>query len=324
MTIRDVRPQLTCSLVAVAVTSVLLAGCATAPLRPAGADSAREKLIALQTDPNLGKLAPAAMQDAETAVRTAQIPERDRALSDYRVYLADRKVDIARAVAEARFAAQQRQSIVAERAKIRLEGRTREADRADARAATARSDERAQALATEDANSRATAATAAAAQSAQQAQEATDVADAQNAAATQRAAEMQRQIDALQAKVTDRGLVLTLGDVLFSSGRANLKAGAAGHLDRLVAFLKRYPTRTVAIEGYTDNIGSKDFNLGLSERRADAVRSFLTAHGVDGARISTSGGGESDPIADNGTAEGRQQNRRVEVVISDPAAEAAN
>jgi len=324
MSTGNIRSHFARSLVAAAVASALLAGCATEPMQPSGAESAREKLIALQTDPNLGSLAPAAMQDAEAAVRTAQIPERDRALAEYRVYIADRKIDIARAVAQARFAAQQRQSIVAQRTKIRLEGRTLEADRADARAATARRDERAQARATEDADSRANAATAAAAQSAQQAQNVADVADAQNAAATQQTADMQRQIDALQAKVTDRGLVLTLGDVLFSSGRADLKAGASGHLDRLVAFLIRYPTRTAAIEGYTDNVGSEDFNQGLSERRADSVRSYLTEHGVDGARLSATGGGESDPVADNGTAAGRQQNRRVEVVISDPAAVAAN
>ncbi len=324
MSICHIRPQFARSLVAAAVTSALLAGCATTPMQPSGAESAREKLIALQTDPNLGSLAPAAMQDAEAAVRTAQIPEQDSALAEHRVYLADRKIDIARAVAQARFAAQQRESIIAQRTKIRLAARTREADRADARAATARSDERAQAQATEDADSRANAATAAAAESAQQAQDVTDVANAQNAAATQQTADMQRQIDALQAKVTDRGLVLTLGDVLFSSGRSDLKTGATGHLYRLAAFLNRYPTRTAAIEGYTDNVGSEDFNQGLSERRADAVKSYLTAHGVDGARLSATGGGESNQVADNVTADGRQQNRRVEVVISDSAAVAAN
>ncbi|HVC00723.1 MAG TPA: OmpA family protein [Steroidobacteraceae bacterium] len=317
------RPQFNRGLVAAAVASALLAGCATAPMRPSGAESAREKLIALQTDPNLGNLAPAAMQNAEAAVRTAQIPEHDRALADYRVYLADRKIDIARAVAEARFAARQREFIVAQRTKIRLAGRTQEVDRANARAAMARSDERAQALATDNADVRANAATAAAAQSAQQAQDTADVADAQNAAATQQTADMQRRIDALQAKVTDRGLVLTLGDVLFATGRANLKSGATGHLDRLVAFLNRYPSRTAVIEGYTDNVGSEDFNQGLSERRAEAVRSYLTQHGVDGARLRATGGGASDPVAANDTVEGRQQNRRVEVTISDPPVAAA-
>ena len=286
MKISASRQQFTRNLVTVAVASALFAGCATAPVQPAGAESARDKLIALQTDPNLANLAPAAMQEAAAAVRTAQIPEHDQALADYRVYLADRKIDIARAVAQARFAGEQRRSIIAERTKIRLASRTREADRADARAAIARSDERAQ--------------TRAMASSAQQ------------------TADMQRQIDALQAKATDRGLVLTLGDVLFASGRATLKAGATGHLDRLAAFLNRYPTRTAAIEGYTDDVGTEAYNQDLSERRADAVRSFLTGHGVDTTRLSASGGGESDPVADNRTAGGRQQNRRVEVVISDP------
>lgn len=279
------RPIFARTVLASAVAAALLAACASTPMKPSGAEAAREKLIALQTDPTLGRLAPAAMQDAEAAVRAAQLPQADRGLADYRVYIADRKVDIARAVAQARYAARERKSIIAQREKIRLEGRTQEADVANARAQAA----------------------------------------TQRSAEMQRqSAEMQRQIDALRAKVTHRGLVLTLGDLLFSSGRSQLKAGASGDLARLAAFLNRYPGRTAAIEGYTDNVGSRDYNQGLSERRAEAVQSYLTAHGVDPSRLHASGGGESDPVADNGTAGGRRQNRRVEVLISQPTPVAAN
>jgi outer membrane protein OmpA-like peptidoglycan-associated protein len=111
-----------------------------------------------------------------------------------------------------------------------------------------------------------------------------------------------------------------LGDALFSSGRADLQPGANGHLGRLVAFLNRYPNRTVIIEGYTDSVGNDDYNRGLSERRAGAVRSYLVDQGVSSARLTASGKGASDPVASNDTASGRQQNRRVEVIISDPAA----
>jgi outer membrane protein OmpA-like peptidoglycan-associated protein len=114
-------------------------------------------------------------------------------------------------------------------------------------------------------------------------------------------------------------LVLTLGDVLFTSGQADLKAGASNHLDRLVAFLEKYPDRTVVIEGYTDSVGSEDYNQGLSQRRADSVKSYLIGQGVDSTRLAASGKGENDPVAGNDSAAGRQQNRRVEVIINDPS-----
>jgi outer membrane protein OmpA-like peptidoglycan-associated protein len=130
---------------------------------------------------------------------------------------------------------------------------------------------------------------------------------------------LQRQIDELQAKDTDRGLVLTLGDVLFESGKADLKSGATGNLNKLIAFLNNYPSRTVMIEGHTDSVGGEDYNQGLSQRRADSVKSYLAGQGIDSGRLDASGHGESDPVADNESAAGRQQNRRVEVIISNPA-----
>jgi outer membrane protein OmpA-like peptidoglycan-associated protein len=120
----------------------------------------------------------------------------------------------------------------------------------------------------------------------------------------------------LQAKQTDRGLVLTLGDVLFTTGRADLKPGAAGNLDKLVAFLNKYPDRGVTIQGYTDSVGSEDYNQRLSERRTDSVKSYLAEQGISSMRLSALGKGRRDPVADNDSAAGRQQNRRVEVIIS--------
>ena len=146
-----------------------------------------------------------------------------------------------------------------------------------------------------------------------------DTARVATAEAEAQTAELQRQVDALQAKVTERGLVLTLGDVLFASGRAELNPGTANNLNQLVTFLGKYPSRTVMIEGHTDSVGNDDYNQGLSQRRADSVRSYLVRQGIDAGRITAMGAGESTPVAGNESATGRQQNRRVEVIISNPA-----
>ena len=133
------------------------------------------------------------------------------------------------------------------------------------------------------------------------------------------AEDLQRQLDALNAKPTDRGMVITLGDVLlFDTGKSELKSGATSNLANLAAFLNEYQDRTVAIEGHTDSVGSEEYNVGLSQRRADAVKAYLVSHSINALRITTAGMGEDTPITDNSTAAGRQQNRRVEVVISNP------
>jgi outer membrane protein OmpA-like peptidoglycan-associated protein len=290
------------TLIATTVASVLLAACAAAPVKPDGAAEARNKLTQLQADPNLASRAPLAMKEADSAVRVAEQPQADKELAAYRVYLADRKVEIARAQAETSLAEDQRAALSAQRERARLNARTREADAAHLAAA---SSER-----------QADAANLAAASSERQA----DAANLAAASSEQQATELQRQIDVLQARPTDRGLVLTLGDVLFETGRSGLKMGATGNLNRLVAFLNEYPDRTALIEGYTDSVGSEDYNQGLSERRADSVKSYLVGEGIGTTRLSASGKGERDPVASNDSAAGRQQNRRVEVIISNPVA----
>lgn len=274
-----------------AAVSLTLAGCATAPVAPDGATEVRAKLNRLQADPSLANRAPVALQEAETAVRVAEEPvTKDAALGAHRVYMADRKVEIAMAQASTSQAEEERVKFGEARERSRLEARTREADRAHA-----------------DADATRVAAAGAASEAALAASE-----------AALKAAELQRQIDALQAKTTERGIVLTLGDVLFTSGMADLKAGAASNLDRLVTFLNQNPNRTVEIEGHTDNVGSDDYNQGLSQRRADSVRSFLMQRGIGSERIVAAGMGEQRPVADNTSDGGRQQNRRVEVIIANP------
>ena len=324
-----------------AMTAMFVASCATAPQSPPGAADVRAKLTRLQADSNLASRAPIEIREAEAAVRLAETPvPQDQALGVHRVYLADYTVEIAEAKASTRYAEDQRAKLGEAREQARLQARTLEAQRARERADLARSDaERAryeadaarasEATAAADAARRAelarneteqarNAAAADAARDTERARVAAEEALALAAADAKREkAELQRQIDLLQARETERGLVLTLGNVLFASGRAELKAGGRDGLNNLVAFLNQYRDRDVMIEGHTDNVGSEVNNLALSTRRAESVKSYLLQQGVGHQRINSIGLGETRPIADNDTETGRQQNRRVEVVILD-------
>lgn len=131
------------------------------------------------------------------------------------------------------------------------------------------------------------------------------------------------QIRALQsqlnAKETERGSVVTFGDVLFDLNKADLKPAAAANIRQLADFLREHPERQVLIEGFTDSSGSDAYNLELSQRRADSVRHALVREGVDPRRLSSQGFGKAHPVSDNSTPASRAMNRRVEVTISHDA-----
>lgn len=274
-------------LVFATAVSFLVASCATAPQNPPGSAEVRSKLTALQSNSSLADQVPVELREAEAAVLAAEAPVgKDVALGAHRVYMADRKVEIAMATASTRYAEDQRAALSQARDDARLNARTQEADRARRETATA--------------------------------QTATDAALASAAVAAKEADELQRQIDVLQAEATDRGLVLTLGDVLFGTGRSDLTSGGTNTLDKLVVFLNNYPDRNVVIEGHTDDVGSHEMNQTLSQHRADSVKFYLVQQGIRHKRLAASGMGETQPIADNQSPSGRQQNRRVEVIINNP------
>lgn len=139
-----------------------------------------------------------------------------------------------------------------------------------------------------------------------------------------RAQTLEQELADLKAKKTDRGVVLTLGDVLFDTGRATLKPGAYTTIDRLAIALKEVPARKVLIEGHTDSVGSEESNQRLSESRAQSVQAALLERGVMGNQITTIGKGESTPVASNDDAGGRQQNRRVDLVFQEDPARVAS
>jgi outer membrane protein OmpA-like peptidoglycan-associated protein len=155
------------------------------------------------------------------------------------------------------------------------------------------------------------------AREAQLAQQQSAQAQAQAASAADRARRLEAELRELQAKQTPRGMVVTLGDVLFDTGSATLRSGAMLSLQRVAEALRSNPERRVLIEGFTDSVGSESFNQELSQRRAEAVRAVLITNGIAPDRIEVRGHGEAYPVASNDTASGRQLNRRVEILFSD-------
>lgn len=132
---------------------------------------------------------------------------------------------------------------------------------------------------------------------------------------TARTHQLAQELAELKTRETERGLVFTLSDVLFETNEAELKADALRNLYPLVTYLKEHPNREVLIEGHTDSTGSDSYNLELSQQRAAAVRDFLISNGINPNLIIARGYGKAHPVASNATQEGRQENRRVEVVV---------
>jgi outer membrane protein OmpA-like peptidoglycan-associated protein len=265
--------------------ALALGACVSAPQPNAALESAHAAVNAAEMDPNVAKYAALDLDAAKKDLAIADdaaLHHKDAEIAQP-AYLAAQNARLAQMHAaakadDARVAAGQ-----AERDQIMLAARGREVQ--NARVATnVALDQRDQA-----------------------AQEA--------ARATEESARLQAEVDALKAKPTPRGLVLTLGDVLFDTGRSELNPGAGRKLDQLAQFLSEHKDRRVQIDGFTDSVGTDSYNEELSRRRADAVKSALLVRGIDSSRISTQGYGKSFPVADNNDSGGRQLNRRVEVVI---------
>ncbi len=156
------------------------------------------------------------------------------------------------------------------------------------------------------------------------AQAAQQSAEQQAAAARAREAQLREQLrqqlnSILQTKETPRGLVVNLSDVLFATARYDLKQDTQLKLARIAGIFLAHPDLKVQVEGYTDNVGSEAYNQKLSEQRANTVQSFLIQQGLSPQNVSAIGYGMANPVADNSTADGRKQNRRVEIVVSGPS-----
>ena len=298
-----------------ALALLVAAGCSGPPAQNPRVDEAREALRAAEAmgAAEGASVAYARAREAYERAESARLLKEDEARVDHLAYLALQRARIAQATTEASAATEEITTLSEERQRVQLEARTAEAEAARARAEEA---QRLAQLERQQAERERQQATAAQQEAERQRREA-EAARARAEESLRRAQELAAQVNDLQAQLTNRGLVLTLGDVLFDTGRAGLKPGGLRAVERLVTFLNDYPERTVLVEGFTDATGSDATNQTLSERRADAVRQALLERGVADARIRTRGYGEAFPVATNETAAGRQENRRVEVVISD-------
>jgi outer membrane protein OmpA-like peptidoglycan-associated protein len=322
----NTRPFLPLSVLALAV----LGACSTVPTTNPQLDEARNNLRQVQADPMAQGLPGNAMREAREAVAQAEsalAQREDAVIVDHLAYLARQRVALVEQAAARRGSEAAVTQANADREALRLRARTQEVDVAQRNAAASQRD---------------AAASQRDAQTAQRSAESSerdartaqrDAATAQRDAVTaqrdlqtsrelagdteRRNAALEMQLRELNAKKTDRGMVVTVSDVLFDTNRAELKSGSLRSMEKLVGFLKAYPQRKALIEGFTDSVGSEDMNQALSARRAEAVRAALINQGVAGERLSTRGYGESFPVAGNDNASGRQMNRRVGIVLSD-------
>lgn len=300
-----------------AVLSALIAlgACQTTPPKNAALEEARSALGTASADPAVNAAGAAELQRARESFAAAERAweagneDTTRSLA----YLARQRAMIASEVGARYSAEQQLQQTAAERERIRNDARTREAQLAESRAREAA--RQAASAQVQAANAQSQAASAQAQADAERQRAEAQQRQLQEERA--RATKMEQELASLAAKQTERGVVVTLQDVLFDTGKAQLRGGGVRSLERVAGVLNKYPERRVMIEGFTDSQGSEDFNMELARRRADAVKQQLTALGVTDQRVETRAYGEAYPVADNTTTSGRQQNRRVEIVFSD-------
>lgn len=276
------------STVFVLLLTAIAAGCSSTPERIDELERARQMVEAANNQPMAENVAGSELAKAEAALQRADRLKEDNAdlvEIKHHAYVAQRHAEIVmERIAEAKARADIKAS-EEQRTQVQLDARTREAQQARQLAE----------------------------QRAAEAEKNAAEADRQR----ERAEELAESLEELKAKQTERGLVLTLGDVLFDTGKAELKPGAKSTIDRLAEFMREDPNRQLLIEGHTDAQGEESFNLTLSERRAEEVAAALIARGVNASRLRTVGQGEAYPVASNETNAGRQENRRVEIVVSD-------
>ena len=313
---------------------VMLSACTTAPKKDLALDRVRGELEDLKAHPELAGYAPLAVGEAERALRQAELATGDDLYRSYLVYMADRRIQIARTMAEREQYEQVLDKLEKENSAMLIKASQLEADRARMDAAQARllvattaedaqraREEKEKALQKEAESARAAVLSAEEADQARRLAK-TRASEAEYARleadlASQQITSLTRQLENLQLRETESGVVVTLGDVLFASGQTTLVEGGRSSLEEVVDLLQTEPDKKIRVEGHTDSRGDAEANLLLSEQRAKAVLEALVSLGVASDRISSLGMGEDFPIASNEDEDGRARNRRVDVILLD-------
>lgn len=296
----------------ICICLLLMTGCAAGPEANPQYQSARTAYQEAKAMDGVMKNAQVPMYEAGKALDRAANADDQEDISRLSI-MAEKQVEYAVAVAEQKMAEQKIENLGKEEQKVLLDTRQRQIEKAKREA-------EAKAREAEEARRRAEEAQTEALTMKQEAEKARQEAEAkalEAELAREEIENLRRQMAELEAEQTERGLVLTLGDVLFETGKADLMPGAMRSIDKLARFLQENPEREVLVEGHTDSVGSDAYNLNLSQRRAESAATALMARGIGADRITTRGYGEAYPEASNATQAGRQQNRRVEIVILD-------
>lgn len=256
-------------------------------------EAEKQRLLAEQQRLDADEQRREADRQRRDAEEQRQQAEQQRQLADQQRLLADQRAEQEKAAADAARAA-------AEQGRLEAERQRAEADRVRAEGERARLD-----------------ADAARAAAEAQAQQARTLAEQSEREKAQLRDQLRVQLNTiLETRETARGLVVNVSDVLFDFDSANLKPGAREKISRVAGILKSHPDLKIEVDGHTDSVGSDGYNQRLSERRAESVRASMVQQGINRDAVGTNGFGESEPVATNGTAAGRQQNRRVEIVVS--------
>lgn len=304
------RFQLSAIVIALAA---VLGGCSSMPTSTSLLNETRTDYRAAQSNPDVARFAPLEMKRADEAMAQADAAAKDRDDEEKvnkLAYLAKQRIALTQEVAKRKLAEASVASSAKERDQLRLDQRTMEADQANARAAQSQMNAAQSRMNADQARAATQAAQGETADANRRTQEA-------QARAAQLEAQLEAQLAELAAKKTERGLVITLGDVLFGTDRASLSADGMRTAQKLADVLQQNPQRTVLVEGFTDSTGTASYNQALSERRAGSVRNALLGMGVARERVAVRGYGRDYPVASNNSAQDRQLNRRVEIVISD-------
>ncbi len=318
---------------AILAFAVTLSACQVAPKKDLALERVRMQLEQLEADEELQGYGSASLAEAQRALRQAQLETQSTA-RDQQLYLAEKKIQIARATAQREQLRTQFSELESQRSRMLIRASQLETEQAREEAAQARL---MMAATAEDAERRRAEAAAAreqeeessrlAEQAREEAAQARRLADsrASEAELARREVELameqmdslKRQLENLQLRETESGVVVTLGDVLFASGATSLREEGMTSLVEVVDLLQTEPDKMIRIEGHTDSTGSAEENMRLSQLRAEAVQAALVDLGVAAGRLSAVGMGEDYPIDSNDTVDGRAKNRRVDVILLD-------